>query len=163
MGLKKKRRRYHDRRIAPGCDGLFSGLMVSRWLRFNAAGALGFVVQLLALGALTRIIGLHYLWATLLAVEAALLHNFVWHMKWTWADRPVATLRGITDRLARFHIANGAVSFAGNLALMRLLVGYYQLPVLPANLCAVPACSLLNFLLSHFLVFRAEPRPTSSA
>ena len=29
----------------------------------------------------------NYLMATLVAVEAAILSNFVWHYRWTWRDR----------------------------------------------------------------------------
>ncbi len=37
--------------------------------------------------ALTLLLGPHYLVATALAVEMAVLHNFFWHRRWTWADR----------------------------------------------------------------------------
>ena len=33
-----------------------------------------------------------YLTATALAVELAVLNNFVWHQLWTWRDRPSLTL-----------------------------------------------------------------------
>ena len=35
-------------------------------------------------------LGLHYLVAAMLAIELAALHNFVWHLRWTWGDRPGA-------------------------------------------------------------------------
>jgi putative flippase GtrA len=61
--------------------------LIRRWLKFNLVGAIGIVVQLLALGLLTSVLRVHYLAATALAVEAAVLHNFVWHEWFTWADR----------------------------------------------------------------------------
>jgi len=51
-------------------------LLLIRWLKFNAVGALGVGVQLGTLAALTNGVGLDYLAATALAVEAAVLHNF---------------------------------------------------------------------------------------
>ena len=54
-----------------------------RWLKFNAVGALGMAVQLGSLGFFVRVLGLHYLLATALAVEVAVLHNFIWHRRWT--------------------------------------------------------------------------------
>ena len=89
-----------------------------RWLRFNAVGVMGFAVQLLVLGVLVSGLGLHYLPATGLAVEAAVLHNFVWHEVWTWRDRPSSAFTVRLKRLFRFHLANGAASLAGNLILM---------------------------------------------
>ena len=47
-----------------------------RWLKFNAVGAGGIVVQLLALGVLKSILRWDYLLATAFAVEAAVVHNY---------------------------------------------------------------------------------------
>jgi len=124
---------------------------VIRFLRFNGVGVIGFVLQLLVLSLLVRG-GMHYLAATALAVEAAVLHNFLWHERWTWRDRH-AGVRSRLQRLGRFHLLNGSVSLAGNLVLMRLLVGELGVPHLAANVCAVVACSLINFYGSDRLVF----------
>ena len=120
-----------------------------RWAIFNAVGALGFVVQL---GILTLLLegGLHYVAATALAVEAAILHNFCWHRLWTWRDRPKDSL---LPTLGRFHLANGVISLAGNAAAMWALVGAAGMAPLPANLVAVAACAVGNFLISKRLVF----------
>ena len=40
-----------------------------------------------------------------LAVEAAILHNFLWHERWTWSDRAAAGRR--LDRLAAFQRHRG--------------------------------------------------------
>jgi putative flippase GtrA len=126
-----------------------------RWLTFNFVGALGIGVQLAALAALTAL-GLGYLAATALAVEAAVLHNFLWHERMTWSDRATPLFRPMLGRLLRFHLANGLISLVGNLLMMRLLVGTLHLPVLWANVAAVAACGLVNFLVSDRLVFTAS-------
>lgn len=130
--------------------------MRARFLRFNVVGVAGFVLQLGVL-ALLVYLGAHYLVATAVAVEAAVLHNFFWHERWTWRDRP-ADGRSRLGRLWRFHALNGAVSLAGNLVLMRFLVGTFGLPPIPANLAAVLACAIVNFFASDRAVFRAEVR-----
>jgi putative flippase GtrA len=123
-----------------------------RFLRFNGVGILGFVVQLAVLAGLIRL-GAHYLAATAVAVELAVLHNFAWHERWTWRDRP-AVPGSRARRLWRFHASNGAISLAGNLVLMRLFVGLLGLPPVAANLVAVVLCSFLNFSASDRFVFR---------
>ena len=60
---------------------------MNRWLKFNLVGAIGIVVQLSTLSVLALWLHVHYLVATGLAVEAAILHNFLWHRSFTWADR----------------------------------------------------------------------------
>jgi putative flippase GtrA len=94
-----------------------------------------------------------YLLATVLAVEAAILHNFVWHERYTWRDRGRVSSRESLARLVRFHLTNGVVSLVGNALAMRWLVGEMHLPVIPANLIAITACWLLNFVLSDRVVF----------
>ena len=123
-----------------------------RFLRFNGVGVLGFALQLGVLALLLRG-GVHYLAATVLAVELAVLHNFAWHERWTWRDRPAdASTRAA--RLWRFHASNGLISLAGNLVLMRLLVGLVGMPPVPANLLSVLLCALVNFTASDRFVFR---------
>jgi putative flippase GtrA len=117
---------------------------VIRWLRFNAVGIAGAVVQLAVLALLTRV-DVHYLVATAVAVEVAVLHNFYWHMRWTWRDRQ--------PRLWRFHVANGLVSLVSNLVLMRLFTGGLEIPAVPANLAAIVLTSVVNFVLSDRWVF----------
>lgn len=129
-----------------------------RWLKFNAVGIVGVAVQAGALTLLVNASPLHYLLATAIAVEAAVLHNFCWHWKWTWADRPGVAHGGVWGRLLRFHLTNGLFSMAGNLVFMRLLVGTVRLDPLVANLVSIALCSLINFLLADRIVFTA-PRP----
>jgi putative flippase GtrA len=125
-----------------------------RWAKFNLVGLLGMAVQLSALAFLNRLLPGHYLIASSAAIELTLLHNFLWHLNYTWSDR-----RGHSSRVMqclRFHLTNGAVSLLGNLVLMRLLVDRAHLPLLLANLIAIVACSIVNFMLSHFWAFAAN-------
>ncbi|HTM24473.1 MAG TPA: GtrA family protein [Vicinamibacterales bacterium] len=132
--------------------------MTSRFVRFNGVGLLGFVLQIAVLALLLKA-HVQYLAATALAVEAALLHNFLWHERWTWIDRPAAG-RARLERLWRFHVLNGVVSLVGNLLLMRLLVGVLGFPLLPSNAVAVLVCAAINFTASDRVVFEVR-RPTS--
>ena len=126
---------------------------LARWLKFYAVGGIGIGVQFLVLAALTCELHLDYLLATALAVEAAIVHNFIWHEHFTWADR--APREGFA-RFVKFNLTTGAFSIAGNLILMKVLVGMLGLPYLGANGIAIAACSLVNFLVSDRFVFRAD-------
>ncbi len=140
---------FHDENDGqrPACS------LFRRWIAFNAVGAMGIVVQLAALMALTGWIGLNYLAATALAVEVSVLHNFVWHERWTWSDRKSSSRLEVFCRLARFNFANGALSILGNLAAMRFLVGVVGLNYVVANLIAIAACSIVNFAAGECYVF----------
>ncbi len=122
-----------------------------RLIRFSLVGAIGVGVQL---GVLATLIALkmNYLLATGVAVEAAVLHNFLWHQCFTWADRE-SSRRAAFGQLVRFHLSNGLISLVGNLLLMRLLAGWLGLPVLAANLATISLCFVANYLASDRWVF----------
>ena len=129
---------------------------IRRLPAFCAVGALGIVVQLGVLHFLIHYLRVHYLAATGLAVEAAILHNFVWHKRWTWADRNITGLKETLKCLALFHLTNGIVSITGNLLWMRFLVGTMGWNYLPANITTIAAGFLLNFWAGNRIVFYAR-------
>ena len=126
---------------------------IVRWLKFNAVGAMGIVVQLLALALLLRIFEFHYLWATLLAVETAVLHNFIWHWRWTWADRRSGGLNHMAATLLRFNFSNGMISLFGTVLCTGILTGIFKLNPLLANVLSLGPCCVINYLVSDRLIF----------
>lgn len=124
-----------------------------RWGKFNFVGGIGIVVQLAALFLLKTVLNFNYLLATTIAVEAAVVHNFVWHEQFTWADRVQSSWRGSIPRFLRFNLTVGAVSLFGNLALMKVMVGEGRMNYLLANGIAIALCALANFLVSDGWVF----------
>jgi len=127
----------------------------TRFLRFHLVGLLGVAVQLIALMLLNRALPRHYLLTSTLAVELTLLHNFVWHLRYTW---PEPCCRSSLARLLRFHLSNGLISILGNLFLMRLFVDSFFASVLLANALTIACCGVTNFLLAHHWVFSRTAR-----
>jgi putative flippase GtrA len=126
-----------------------------RWAKFNLVGAMGMVMQLAALALFNRWSGGHYLYASAAAIELTLVHNFIWHLHYTWRDRRRSALPG---QFVRFHLSNGLVSMLGNLALMRILVHDTHMPVLAANSIAILCCSIVNFCLGNNWAFPARAK-----
>ncbi len=130
------------------------GRMLRRWATFNVVGIMGVGVQIITLTMLLGWSIMDYLPATALAVEAAILHNFLWHERWTWSDRTGSHDSGRFSRLLRFNLTIGTLSIGQNLLFMQLLVGWLEIHYLLANLMAIAFCSVLNFVASDRLVFR---------
>lgn len=124
-----------------------------RWLRFNLVGGIGIAVQLVLLFLLKSILHFNYLAATALAVETTVIHNFLWHERYTWADRVRPSWENSLPRLLRFNLTNGAVSIAGNLGLMKLMIDLGHMNYLAANAIAIALCSLVNFAVSNEYVW----------
>ncbi|HEY3443578.1 MAG TPA: GtrA family protein [Paludibaculum sp.] len=126
-------------------------------MRFSAVGGLGLAVKFGVLILMKSVFGLGYLLATSIAVEAAIIHNFVWHSRWTWRDRSRdLTMGEILHRLLRLHLTSGAVAMATNLVVMRLAVGEAGVHYIVANGLATVAASAVNFMLANWLVYRTR-------
>jgi putative flippase GtrA len=131
-----------------------------RWGKFNLVGAIGMVVQLGALAVLNRWAPGHYMYASAAALEITLLHNFAWHLHYTWRDRRDDS--ALAAQLVRFHISNGLVSMVGNLALMRVLVDGAHFPIIVSNGIAILCCSIVNFFLGNNWAFAARSQDARS-
>jgi putative flippase GtrA len=130
----------------------------NRWLKFNLVGGMGIAVQLLMLMALKTGLHLNYLIATALAVETAVIHNFLWHERFTWSDRAGSGF----SRFLKFNLTTGVFSIAGNLGLMKLFVDFGHVNYLVANGITITVCSLVNFLVSDGFVFAPDRTETQS-
>jgi putative flippase GtrA len=110
-------------------------------------------------GSISRLWTLVHLWRVsdllgiVLAVEIALLHNFVWHEVWTWQT---ATAPGRYKRLLRFHLTSGVLSIASNALFTWIFRQSLGLPLLLANLAAISVTSVINFALVSRWVFRGS-------
>jgi len=128
---------------------------LTRWLTFNAVGVAGMAVQLTVVATLVHL-GCHYLVATIAAVESAIVHNFLWHQRWTWRDRRTQSSAETALRFVRFHVLNGTISLLGNVGLTAWFTGVVGLHPIASNIIAIVVCSLLNFIFSETIVFGAR-------
>jgi putative flippase GtrA len=128
--------------------------VIHRWIKFATVGGAGLAVQLAMLWALTK--GTIPIWlATAIAVETAVLHNFVWHEVWTWRGHD-RSLR--LKRLWRFHLATGAISIVSNTVLTVAFKHWLPIPLLAANVLAVATTAILNFVVADRWVFKGTPQ-----
>jgi putative flippase GtrA len=136
---------------------LISSNLLQRWGKFNAIGVLGAGLQLLLVKLLHTSAALPVGLATIIAVELTLLHNFYWHLHWTWADTTLATAFNQRCRqFFRFQLSNGLVSLVGNLLLTTWLVNELRCSLVMANALAIAICAGGNFLLAQCWVFSSS-------
>jgi putative flippase GtrA len=126
--------------------------MTRRLAAFITGGAIGFVLQVGALALLTMVVGWPYVPATAIAVELAVLHNFVWHDRWTFHDRH-ATTSETGFRLLKYQLTTGITSVGGNVVATIVAVHVFGLHVVPANIAAVAAMTAVNYFVADRWVF----------
>ncbi|HLQ77540.1 MAG TPA: GtrA family protein [Terriglobia bacterium] len=127
-----------------------------RWLKFNAVGLMGTAVQLGMLAILIRVLAVHFILATALAIETSVIHNFLWHWRWTWADRHTGGLKPMAATLLRFNLSNGMISLIGTILCTGILTGMAHVDPILANILSFIPCWIINYLVSDRLVFLSQ-------
>jgi dolichol-phosphate mannosyltransferase len=114
-----------------------------RFLKFAAVGAVGAVLNLAVLYALTEL-GVFYLISGLVGIEAGLLSNFFLNRSWTFKDRQARGLGYVLTALYRDH----AVRFFGivlNLVILWLLTSVFGLYYLTSQVIGIAVAMLWNY------------------
>jgi Predicted membrane protein len=128
--------------------------ILRKWVRYNAIGLMGLGLQLILLFLLTRFVHLNYFVATLFAVQCALIHNFLWHQRYTWKENVVRSKKESVMRFVRFNSSSGTLAIISNLGFTALLVQIVHLPLVVCNLMAIGICNVANFLFANNFVFQ---------
>lgn len=125
--------------------------MNRRALTFLGVGAIGFVVQT---GLLALLIEWHWSLAlsTMVAVESAIIVNYLGHERWTWRDRQAAG-SDRPRRFVRFHLGNGLTSIVGNVVLTAAFAKGLGVHPVIANVLAVATLAVFNFMTADRWVF----------
>ncbi|MBX6341583.1 MAG: GtrA family protein [Thermomicrobiaceae bacterium] len=113
-----------------------------RFVRFGLVGASGVAVNMLLLYGLTEYAGLHYLAASVIATECAILNNFVLNNVWTFADtRPTSSWLARALRYNLFALGGLVIT----VAILAALTSGLGLHYLVANLFAIAAATVWNY------------------
>ena len=79
--------------------------------------------------------------------------TFIWHWRWTWADRRSDGLNHMAATLLRFNFSNGMISLFGTVLCTGILTGIFRLNPLLANVLSLGPCCVINYLVSDRLIF----------
>ena len=128
--------------------------------KFLCVGALGVVVNCVVLWCLVHLAGWHYLAAALVSIQVSILHNFLWHDRWTFKNHPG---RGTWfGRLGRYEVGTCA-GMAINWLALAVLVSWWHWPIMPANVLGIGAGTVVNFVFSKLWAWHrplpSVPRP----
>lgn len=127
--------------------------ILARFARFAVVGATGTAINLALFWLLSHRLGLHYLPAAALGMEAGLLNNYVLNNNWTFSDRRrgVISLAG----LLRYHALSAGGMLINFAILWALTDGFGMRPTL-ANIAGIPPATAWNFALSLCWAWRGS-------
>jgi putative flippase GtrA len=120
---------------------------LARLVKFGLVGGTGVVVNLGLLGLLVEAVGWHYLVASLVAIEASTVSNYLLNRAWTWRDR---------DRSWWSLLSYHGVTFVGIVTQWVVLLvgsGVFGLHYLVAAALGIGAATAWNFVANHMVTF----------
>ena len=112
---------------------------IARFIKFLLVGGLGVVINSLALLVLHQLIRFPLVVASLVAVELAIVNNFLWNDRWTFGRKQPSLRRFFQFNLVSF---GGLVITTGTLW---VLVTHLATPYLLANLVGIGLATCWNF------------------
>jgi len=146
-------------RLPPALDRLYARLLQAwreraitlKALSFATVGVVNTLIDLCVFLLAYNVFGLKLIPANVLAWLVAVSCSYVMNSSITFAHESGGKL---TWRAYGTFVASGIAGVIANTTV--LFVASYWIPVLAAKLLAIVASFLINFSLSHFVVFRAR-------
>ena len=131
---------------------------IGRPLRFGLVGLSGIAVNSAVLWALVRTAGLPVALGSLFATEIAIISNFILNDRWTFR----AADSNWPARLLRFNgVALGGMALTA--LLLTLMMHSLHLPLLVANVLAVGAATVWNYVANSRWTWSAGSRQHAAA
>lgn len=130
---------------------------IKRFLCFCTVGFSGVFVNEGVLKFFTEIGGLYYVYSSLLAVEAAIISNFLFNEFWTFRDRS-GQQPSLVSRLRRFGIFNSICALGAilNVAILLALTELAGVFYLISNLAGIGISTLWNYGLNSNITWEAS-------
>lgn len=130
--------------------------MIKMILQFAVVGLAGVGVNMAVYLYMTSM-GVNYLTAAVCSFILAVTNNFVWNVLWTFRGR--AKGGSMQKKYLSFFVIS-VVNFGVNLFVLQLLVVYFRVGAILAQVLAIAFVSGLNFVLNYCITFgeRLEKR-----
>jgi putative flippase GtrA len=91
--------------------------------------------------------------ASLMAIEIAIIHNFIWLRLWAWGDRDRSS-QPFWKQLAVYNVATGAVDLVLNVSILWVLSTFLGVHYLLANILGMIMGPFAKFWLNDKVVFK---------
>ena len=127
---------------------------IRRFLRFGVVGGSGVLVNQGLLMLLHGGLEWPLLASSIVAIEAAILNNFLWSSVWIWRYDYEGSFRRVLRKLVQYQIATLFTSMVVNAGVLTGLVYGFSVDYRLANLAGIAAGMGANFAASELWIFR---------
>ena len=123
-----------------------------RLIKFSIVGTIGAGINTLFLWILTDFAGLFYLFSSVIAIEIAIIIQFLINDRWTFRERKTKHLRQFFKRILKSNLWRSG-GLVVNAAILYLLTEYAGLYYLISNIFGIICAFLLNYTLESRLTW----------
>lgn len=129
--------------------------MLFHGTRFMIVAWIGAVVNTLFLYWFKGVLRIPIIPASIMAIEIAIIHNFIWLRFWAWGDRGENGGRPhFLKQLLLYNVATGVVDLTVNVSILWLLYKLLGVHYLLANIAGMVMGPFIKFWLNDKIVFK---------
>lgn len=123
-----------------------------RLIRFSIVGVIGAGINTGFLWLLTDLAGLFYLFSSAIAIEIAIIIQFILNDRWTFRERKTKHMKQFLERILKSNLWRSG-GLALNLAILYLLTEYASLYYLISNIFGILCSFILNYVFESRLTW----------
>jgi dolichol-phosphate mannosyltransferase len=123
-----------------------------RLVKFGIVGTSGVIVNQCVLVLATKYID--YRIGSLIAIETAIVSNFLLNYHWTWNDRKLEAIKDKTTAFIKFNLTSFTTAFLVNWTILVYLTEIVHVKYWTANLAGILVAAAINFCIGNFWVFK---------
>lgn len=123
-----------------------------RLIKFSIVGVIGAGINTGFLWILTDLAGLFYLFSSVVAIEIAIIMQFLMNDRWTFKDRKTTNVGQFIKRIFKSNIWRSG-GLAINITILYVLTEYVGVYYLISNIFGIICAFLLNYILESRLTW----------
>ena len=121
--------------------------------KFMTVAWLGMAVNMACLFLFKGVLHIPLIPASLLAIEIAIIHNFMGLRHWAWRDRSNGN-HSFFRQLLLYNVFTGAVDIVANVSVLWSLSTFFQVHYLLANALGMIAGPFIKFWVNEKVIFK---------
>ena len=126
-----------------------------RLIKFSIVGAIGAGINMGFLWVLTDFAGLFYLFSCMVAIEIAIIMQFMMNDRWTFKDRKTTHVGQFIKRILKSNLWRSGGSTV-NIGILYFLTEYMGVYYLLSNIFGIICAFLLNYIFESRLTWHIE-------
>nr|QNO54299.1 hypothetical protein FGBIHFOD_00039 [Methanosarcinales archaeon ANME-1 ERB7] len=126
-----------------------------RLIKFSIVGAIGAGINMGFLWVLTDFAGLFYLFSCMVAIEIAIIMQFMMNDRWTFKDRKTTHVGQFIKRILKSNLWRSGGSTV-NIGILYFLTEYMGVYYLLSNIFGIICAFLLNYIFESRFTWHIE-------